>query len=205
MQKKSVSLHKGPQELITKEKKQSGSNASAAIESILSNINVVQPKQKATASGGNGRINGIIIGKIVKINKKKIPMVDFECNTAKSPLAALATIPVSSKDKGRDVALGFVSGDPRAPIVLGFMHQSEAPPTHSEENTTDAEKEISKAVTVEKDGETVTISADRQIVLRCGESSITLTRAGKVLLNGKYVSSRSKGVNRIKGGSVQIN
>ena len=32
-----------------------------------------------------------------------------------------------------------------------------------------------------------------------------LTRAGKVLIQGAYLLSRSTGVNRIKGGSVQIN
>ena len=31
------------------------------------------------------------------------------------------------------------------------------------------------------------------------------TKAGKVILGGAYVLSRSSGVNRIKGGSVQIN
>jgi hypothetical protein len=41
--------------------------------------------------------------------------------------------------------------------------------------------------------------------LRCGKSSITLTRAGKVLIEGEYISSRSSGVNRIKGGSIQLN
>ena len=30
-------------------------------------------------------------------------------------------------------------------------------------------------------------------------------RAGKVLIRGAYLLSRSSGVNRIKGGSVQIN
>lgn len=131
-------------------------------------------------------------------------MVEFECNTAGKQISALSTIPVTSKDKGREVALGFVSGDPRALFVLGFMHQAEPPPTQYEEDTA-SEKLVSKAVTVEKDGETVTISADRQIVLKCGESSITLTRVGKVLLKEVYVSSRAKGVNRILGGSVLIN
>ena len=35
--------------------------------------------------------------------------------------------------------------------------------------------------------------------------SITLTGAGKVLIRGAYVLSRSSGVNKIKGGSVQLN
>jgi len=42
-------------------------------------------------------------------------------------------------------------------------------------------------------------------VLRCGKASITLTREGKVLIHGSYISSRSTGVNRVKGGSVQLN
>jgi len=49
------------------------------------------------------------------------------------------------------------------------------------------------------------ISAEREIVLRSGAASLTLTQAGKVILAGEYVLSRSRGVNKIKGGSVQIN
>jgi hypothetical protein len=48
-------------------------------------------------------------------------------------------------------------------------------------------------------------TAEQEIVLRCGKASITLTRAGKVLIRGAYILNRSSGVNRIKGGSVQIN
>ena len=49
------------------------------------------------------------------------------------------------------------------------------------------------------------VSARDQLVLRCGKASVTLTRAGKVLIEGTYVLSRSSGVNKIKGGSVQLN
>ena len=49
------------------------------------------------------------------------------------------------------------------------------------------------------------LTAEREIELRCGKSSLVLTRAGKVLIRGAYLLSRSSGVNRIKGGSVQIN
>jgi len=55
------------------------------------------------------------------------------------------------------------------------------------------------------DGETVRINGHKEIILRCGHASITLTRDGKILLRGAYVQSRSSGVNRIKGASVQIN
>ena len=45
------------------------------------------------------------------------------------------------------------------------------------------------------DGRRVEITAEEEIVLRCGESSITLTRAGKIILRGAYLLSRSSGVN----------
>ena len=83
----------------------------------------------------------------------------------------------------------FERGDLSKPIIMGLLQHA---PTRRESE-------------VQVDGEKVVFNAEREIVLRCGESSITLTRAGKVLIRGKYVLSRSSGVNRIKGGSVQIN
>ena len=55
------------------------------------------------------------------------------------------------------------------------------------------------------DGQRLIVSAKEQLVLRCGKASITLTKAGKVLVEGTYLLSRSTGVNRVKGGSVQLN
>ena len=49
------------------------------------------------------------------------------------------------------------------------------------------------------------LTAKEQIVLRCGKASITLTSAGKVIVQGAYLSNRSSGVLRLKGGSVQLN
>jgi len=49
------------------------------------------------------------------------------------------------------------------------------------------------------------ITANKQLTLRCGESSITLTAAGKIIIRGKYIVSRASGLQRIKGGAVQIN
>ncbi|HVE38427.1 MAG TPA: hypothetical protein VNM14_00980 [Planctomycetota bacterium] len=58
---------------------------------------------------------------------------------------------------------------------------------------------------VKVDGKKVTLSGDEEVTLKCGKASITLTAAGKVLIKGEYLLSRSSGVNRIKGGAVQIN
>ena len=45
----------------------------------------------------------------------------------------------------------------------------------------------------------------RQDAARCGDASITLTRAGKVIIKGNYILSRSSGYNKIKGAAVDIN
>ena len=60
-------------------------------------------------------------------------------------------------------------------------------------------------VSVQADDDRFVLSAEREIVLRCGDASITLTRAGKVLIKGTYILSRSSGYNKIKGAAVDIN
>ena len=58
---------------------------------------------------------------------------------------------------------------------------------------------------IEADDERFVVSAEREIVLRCGDASITLTRAGKVIIKGNYIMSRSTGYNKIKGAAIDIN
>ena len=60
-------------------------------------------------------------------------------------------------------------------------------------------------VTLEADGRRLTVTASDQLVLKCGKASITLTAAGKVLIQGSYVSQRSSGLMKINGGSIQLN
>jgi hypothetical protein len=93
----------------------------------------------------------------------------------------------------------FEQGNPDRPIVLGLMETTEADLSNAEP---DVKPPLDEAVT---DGETVNIEGKEQIVLKCGKASITLTRSGKILIRGAYLLNRSSGVNRIKGGSVQIN
>jgi hypothetical protein len=53
-------------------------------------------------------------------------------------------------------------------------------------------------------GQTADSQCKEQVVLRFGKESITLTKAGKIFIQGTYVLNLSSGVNRIKGGSVQM-
>jgi hypothetical protein len=64
---------------------------------------------------------------------------------------------------------------------------------------------VRRPADVTLDGRRLELTAEQEIVLRCGEASLTLTRAGKVLIRGAYVCSRSSGQNRVKGATVHIN
>ena len=55
------------------------------------------------------------------------------------------------------------------------------------------------------DGETLKLTAERDIVLKCGEASLTLRKDGRIILSGTNVLSSSRGPNRIKGASIALN
>jgi hypothetical protein len=136
------------------------------------------------------RIQGVVIGTLVELDVIGNPRVDYP-GCPGGPLEARTMAHLDSSKIGRALALSFEEGDPTKPMVLGVLHRPGTPEP--------------KSLQVEVDGETILLTGRKEVVLRCGKASITLTRAGKVLLRGAYLSSRSSGVNRIKGGSVQIN
>ena len=159
-------------------------SSSETSESILAKLEMETDDPK--------RIEGIVVGQIAGVDDTGFPKVDFDLNTSNAPVLALSTIAIDKDAIGREVALMFEQGDPRKPIVMGLMWSPDVKPN-------------SEVLDVRADRKRVEISAEHEIVLRCGEASLTLTKAGKIILRGKYVLSRSSGVNRIKGGSVQIN
>lgn len=144
--------------------------------------------------GQQSGVEGVILGILVGLSDPTAPWVSYPGSPSPETMRARSIAALRPEDVGRQVALLFEGGDPACPIVVGCIQSPafQAPPDAA-------------AVNVDLDGERVVLSAAREIVLRCGEASITLTRAGKILLQGTYISSRSTGAHRIKGGSVQIN
>ncbi len=111
--------------------------------------------------------------------------------------AARTTIPLLGRQVGSTVVVVFEQGDVRRPIVIGVLLEPRIEPA----TVVDAPQLVS----VQTDNDRLVFSAEREIVLRCGDASITLTRAGKVLIKGNYVLSHSAGNNKIKGAAVDIN
>jgi hypothetical protein len=141
-------------------------------------------------------IAGVRIGVLVGLRDDGgTPLVMFVGQPDSAAVPARATLDLHGQHVGRDVALMFEEGDASRPVILGCFapHGGWPPAKHP------------GRVDVETDGSRLVVSARERLVLSCGKATITLTRSGKVLIQGTYVSSRSSGVNRIKGGSVQLN
>ena len=138
---------------------------------------------------------GVVIGELLALTDEGLtPLVRFPGQSGSGAVRARSTVDLHAPHIGSSVALLFENGDADRPIVIGVLRAALGWPFDK-----------NAQVEVDADGERMILSAREQLVLRCGKASITLTAAGKVLIEGSYVLSRSTGVNRIKGGSVQLN
>ena len=152
------------------------------------------------------QIEGVRVGTIVKADENGQVLVDFPGNTEWLVPARLASAFGVKKLRkavatGQQILLAFENNDPGLPIAIDSLcnYANQAKGLEAIALQTEDLDEIFV------DGKRVTFDAKEEIVLRCGKSSITLTKAGKVLIKGAYLLQRSSGVNRIKGASVQIN
>jgi hypothetical protein len=146
-------------------------------------------------------VEGARVGWVVGWNAAGAPMVDFPNNPA-GPRAARSTVPFSDDHVSRkrlEVVLVFEHQGVDKPIVIGVLE----PPTPK---VVEADRAPTKPpLEVEVDDERLVLTADKEIVLRCGESELIMRRNGRVVIRGAYVETRATGLNRIKGGSVLIN
>ena len=171
----------------------------------------------------------VVIGTLAGLDGQGQPLVDFAQNDSGRPLVAMSTVGITAAQTGRNVAVLFAKGDSHRPVIIGVIHNPlqellaayDAKNANGSSTTWGAESDRSGAsgepaagtspdVTfgvddVKVDGKQVVLEGKETVVIRCGDASITLTRAGKILIRGNYVLTQSNGVNRILGGSVQVN
>lgn len=169
-------------------------NQPDALEVLLAGTERQAQQERPRAMSTAAQFPGVIIGRIAEINERGEPLVCLPSDEGEMIRPARTVVSLSRNQLGADVVLAFENSDPQKPIILGLLTPTEPPL-----------KANSASLEVTADDDRLELTAEREIVLRCGKASITLTRAGKVLIRGAYVLSRSSGANRIKGGSVQIN
>lgn len=174
-------------ELWVEEADASSHPLQAELQQLLSSRSMPQSEE---------RLPSVVTGQLVALaDEGRTPLVLFEGQQGNAAIRARTVVDLHSPHVGQPVVLMFEAGDTARPIVMGVLRQAEGWPL----------VDPPAQVDVDADGERMIVSAKEQLVLRCGKASITLTKAGKVLIQGSYVSSRSTGVQRVKGGSIQLN
>jgi hypothetical protein len=150
-------------------------------------------------------IDNIVVGRIDHITKGGIAFVDYPSNSH-GPMAAASVVSGRPRSdlaayEGTFVLLTFENGDPRCPIIIGFVHDTLFP-MEAPTETTLSDDQLKDVII---DGEAMRFDAKEEITLRCGKSCIILKKDGKVVIRGVEITNRAEGTNRLRGGSVKIN
>lgn len=135
-----------------------------------------------------GRLRGFDIDEAPLLESGLWPSGELRC--------ACTTVALETGWIGARVVFVLENGDARKPIVIGVIR---------EPGSALHRGKAAAAASVSVDDQRIHLCAGRQIVLECGAASITLTRAGKVIIKGVHVVSSSSGANRIKGAVIDIN
>lgn len=136
-------------------------------------------------------VASVVLGRIVALTPQNAPLVQYERSPGNVARLALQTFEIKAEHIGRQVTLQFVDGDVMQPVVAGIVWDGQA--------------STSTTVDLSVDSDKLTLSAKREIVLKCGKASITLKRNGTIVVHGTNLESRASGVNKIRGRAIQLN
>jgi hypothetical protein len=141
--------------------------------------------------------NYVIIGRLIEFDAQKNPIIEINHGNQKQICRARSCVKLSAVQLGADVILVMTSEN--NPIITGVIE------------TEPVEVELKQATvftpqnTLAINGQLLNLKATECIRIECGEASITLTKEGKITIKSKHILSRAKKVNRIQGGSVELN
>jgi hypothetical protein len=138
---------------------------------------------------------GVTVARFHGFDALEQPLVVYGIGGVDHVLPACATVKLCEGMKGVSVLVAYENADLEKPVVIGVIEASPRP----------ARGPGAAIAQAQVDDERRVIEAEREVVLRCGNASITLTRAGKVLIQGTYVLSRSTGYNKLKGAAIELN
>ena len=114
----------------------------------------------------------------------------------------------------REVALLFDGGEASTPIIAGLLDPSEGDAASEDGANEVSHPQLAAArvgrdplmvIEADADGRRVTLVAQDEVVLCCGEASITLRRNGRVIIEGTEIESRAAGAQLIRGGPIRLN
>jgi uncharacterized protein DUF6484 len=155
------------------------------------------------------RVRGSRVGVVTAFDAEGL-RVDYAGNPH-GPLIARLTIALDAVTaaravtEGRQALLAFEDERSDRPIIVGLITAAPFPVAAGSTEPAQAAPSAAAPYEAAVDGRRLVIEAQDEVVLRCGEASITLRRNGRLAIRGVFIETRARGVNRIKGGTVQIN
>ena len=154
--------------------------------------------------GAIHRVDELVVGIVTGINESGLTSVAFACNSSEVPVQAKSVVQLTNRDVGRQVVLMFENGDVNSPVVLGLI-QDQSNPAGEELSVIEKDEQTEKIPDTLIIEDASKLTASKGLRLECGESSVTLTSAGKIIVQGNEIVTRSTGCTRLKGLSVELN
>ena len=147
-----------------------------------------------------------IIGHLRGVDEESRPVVTWE-GQGPFPVAAqvvwMPSMPDWTHCVGLRVLLTFVEGDESKPVITGLL---DAPGVVASVPQSSQNSNESTGVAQPGDpSRTEHIEAKDELVLQCGKARISLRSDGRIVIKGGYLLTRSTGLNKIKGASIQLN
>ena len=143
-------------------------------------------------------LNGLVIGHVAGVAPSGRPLVVWPGEgerTREAEVLRHAQPGDWNACAGLRCVLAFPRGEAAPPIVIGLLDPS--PGARAGDPATRGRATSAP--------DHLRIEAGREIVLECGQARISLRADGRIVIQGGYLLSRSTGVQKIKGASVQIN
>lgn len=131
------------------------------------------------------QLPGVTLGEVTGAAADGRPLVRWPAAAAPTAalVAAMPHAPDWRRSGGTRVVLTFVDGDPKRPLVLALLDAPTAP----------------------RLPRTLRIAAGEELTIECGKAKIHLRADGRIEIRGEHLVSRSRGPNKVKGGSVHLN
>lgn len=147
----------------------------------------------------------IRMGTIVNVTDDGRPMVRFDGGPGEPVIARVATAdpgPTDGEPAAKiAVLLVLENGNPALPVIVGFVRDRLAA------RAPDARVEIAgdRGRSFELNGKALVFEGQEEIVLRCGQGSLTIRANGQIIVKGTRLVSKASETNKIRGASVLIN
>jgi hypothetical protein len=164
---------------------------------------------RRAASAPCQKIHGVVVGTVVGANLAGAVLVEFTGAPGAPVVARVAThdpeFAAAARLLGRKVVLVFEGGAPSRPLILGLIRDAPAESLAEKPAAIDADSIGAPGQPLTVNGRRLLLEGQQEIVLRCGQGSITLRADGSIVVKGTRLLSRASEVNKIRGASVQIN